>query len=84
MGEPKILASIPYTIEGDEGVDIECTIEVTAWGFYDPGVRFGPVENCYPPEGEAHEYYLLDNNGNEVAQIDDDLMQSIIDDYLQP
>jgi len=73
----KSLASIPYEVEG-----MECTIEVSAWGYYDPGKHWGPVEDCYPPEGEPHEYAVM-FNGVEVLGCDDDLVQEAIDEYAE-
>ena len=31
----------------------EVDAEIAYSGYYDPGVCSGPIDNCYPPEGEV-------------------------------
>jgi hypothetical protein len=45
-----IESSISYTLEKEDGSEVELDITFTM-SDYDPGVRSGPVERCYPPEG---------------------------------
>lgn len=32
----------------------DCEGQVRVYGYYDHGVSWGRVENCYPPEGESN------------------------------
>jgi len=45
--DPNELSLDCHIEDGDELV-----IEFESTGYYDPGVRSGPVDKCYPPEGE--------------------------------
>lgn len=50
---PAIQAALPAYLEGWELV-----IQWQSSGYYDPGVRSGPAENCYPPEGDEERTFL--------------------------
>jgi len=50
-------------------------IDISSNGWYDPGVRSGPVENCYPPEGEdirtiTNYSIVLSEDGDDNISID--------------
>jgi hypothetical protein len=48
----------------------ELVIDFTSTGYYDPGVRSGPVESCYPPEGDderkVEAVYIQKANGERI------------------
>lgn len=67
--------------------DAEGTIEMSfsSEGYYDPGVCSGPVESCYPPEGEderivneAIVYWGDDNTHIDLSEKDhSDLLEAL-------
>lgn len=36
--------------------DMYCIVTADCDGYFDPGQAFGPVESCYPPEGDFNAY----------------------------
>jgi hypothetical protein len=54
-------------------VTVPVEIEVTASGYYDPGVLDGPPERCYPPEGEITSVLMV-----EIVD-DDDVRSDLLD-----
>ena len=41
-----------YTQTMPDGQEIDVTLNF--YGYYDPGCTYGPIDRCYPPEGEVH------------------------------
>jgi hypothetical protein len=55
----------------------ECLeVEFTSSGYYDPGVTSGPVDRCYPPEGD-------DEREIESMQLEGEELPSEVVDILQ-
>ncbi len=51
MKRSNVSADIETTVELD-GLTYDVYVAAEGKGYYDPGCCSGPVENCYPPEGE--------------------------------
>ena len=51
-----------------DGNDVD--VAVTYRGYSDPGCTYGPVEMCYPPEGEIEFLSCKDEGGNDVTPTD--------------
>lgn len=43
---------------------ISCRIKVTTYTPYNPGVSWGPPEQCYPPEGGDFDYEIISTSGD--------------------
>ena len=41
-----------FTQKLPDGREMDVTVEFS--GYYDPGNTYGPMDNCYPPEGEVN------------------------------
>jgi hypothetical protein len=57
----------------DEG---EVVVNFVSTGYYDPGVRSGPVERCYPPEGGDEREpagAVIEVNGKHVANLPEEI-----------
>jgi hypothetical protein len=44
--------TLEQTHEEPVWVEVEIMCDVSGGGYWDPGVCSGPVESCYPPEGD--------------------------------
>lgn len=58
------------TFERDDGTEVVVEYTISA---FDPGVSYGPAENCYPPEGgEVEIVSVKDLDGKPVTVSDDE------------
>ena len=60
-----------------DDLDEEIDVEVTYQGYSDPGVVSGPVERCYPPEGEME---ILSVTVNGIEQVITDSQREKIEE----
>lgn len=55
--------------EREDETEVEVIYTITD---YDPGVSWGPPENCYPPEGGEVEIIRVMKDGKEIPASDDE------------
>lgn len=69
----------------EENQEYELVIDFLSSGHYDPGNKYGPIDTCYPPEGEDNrtlkEAYLF-CDGNKI-ELPKDLQEKLFNLYYK-